>query len=68
MVNLNTKLVANMQIPLPSSNEQRQISDVIASEEADAARAVREVQKLRLLKRGLMDDLLTGRVWVGALQ
>ena len=66
MVNLNTKLVSNLQIPLPSSEEQQRISDVIASEEAEAVRAVLEVEKLRLLKQGLMDDLLTGRVRVGA--
>jgi type I restriction enzyme S subunit len=66
MVNLNTKLVGNLRIPLPSSQEQRRISDVIAAEETRIIQAKGEVEKFCLLKQGLMDDLLMGRVRVGA--
>lgn len=66
MVNLNTKLVSGLQIPLPSSQEQQSISDVIAAEEAKVIQAKGEIEKLHLLKQGLMDDLLMGRVRVGA--
>jgi type I restriction enzyme, S subunit len=66
MVNLNTKLFSSLQIPLPSSQEQQRISHVIAAEETKIIQAIGEVEKLRLLKQGLMDDLLTGRVRVGA--
>lgn len=59
--------VRNIVIPVPEINLQRSISAAL-----DAAHAeidLHEVQalKLRLLKSGLMDDLLTGRVRVTPL-
>ena len=62
---LNTQLVYSFQIAIPSLREQRSIGIRVDS----AARRVnaerREVGKLRALKQGLMDDLLTARVKVG---
>jgi len=66
MVNLNTKLISSLRIPFPSSIEQRWIGQIIAAEKASVSQATREVEKSRLLKQGLMDDLLTGRTRVGA--
>ncbi len=64
MVKINAKKVLRLTIPVPPTQEQGeimtrlgQIEDVISEEEADVA-------KLRVAKRGLMDDLLTGRVRV----
>ncbi|MFH8799402.1 restriction endonuclease subunit S [Streptomyces sp. NPDC017936] len=65
--NLNGALVGAIEIPLPSVEEQREL--VISLEAFDgkvqADRA--ELAKLRELKRGLVDDLLSGRVAVPAV-
>ncbi|MFD9111144.1 restriction endonuclease subunit S [Streptomyces bottropensis] len=65
--NLNGALVGAMEIPLPSVEEQREL--VISLEAFDskvqADRA--ELAKLRELKQGLVDDLLSGRVAVPAV-
>lgn len=64
MVNLNTKLLSHLQFGFPQKNEQdvavcrvTQADSTIHQEEANLA-------KLALMKSGLMDDLLTGRVRV----
>ncbi|MFD4608214.1 restriction endonuclease subunit S [Streptomyces sp. NPDC058440] len=65
--NLNGALVGAIEIPLPSVEEQREL--VISLETFDskvqADRA--ELAKLRELKQGLVDDLLSGRGTVPAV-
>ncbi len=55
-----------VRLPKPQDDERREIGNRIASllEQEDCLHA--EDQKLRTLKQGLMDDLLTGRVRVSA--
>jgi type I restriction enzyme S subunit len=53
-------------LPVPPINEQRRIWEVLQTVQTRIDAARREATKLRLLKQGLMDDLLTGRVRVGA--
>ncbi|MEI6644687.1 MAG: hypothetical protein WCP12_01465 [bacterium] len=67
MVNLNTKLLSHLQFGFPQKEEQalvvsrmKQADSVILQEEANLA-------KLNLMKSGLMDDLLTGRVRVSEI-
>jgi hypothetical protein len=50
-----------MTLSAALSQEQKRISEVIAAADTEIVRAILEVEKLRLLKKGLMDDLLTGR-------
>jgi type I restriction enzyme S subunit len=59
---LRTFLVAR-----PQPHEQEAIAAIIGSVEADHSGLFRECEKLRLLKTGLMQDLLTGCVPVAAL-
>ena len=54
-----------MLIALPPRSEQKAISDRVHALTAEVAAVRQERDKLLLLKRGLMDDLLTGRVLVG---
>lgn len=54
-------------IALPPIDQQRTAAAQLLAVDADIARHRAEVQKQWLLKQGLMDDLLTGRVRVGAL-
>lgn len=51
-------------IPLPPLDEQDRIVDASETIESQIDAAMAELSKLRLLKAGLTDDLLTGRVRV----
>lgn len=53
-----------IRIPCPPFEEQERIEAVWEAAEAPVASEVHYVGKLRLLRRGLADDLLTGRVRV----
>lgn len=63
---LNTQLVSSFQVAVPEIQEQRTIERLFSSFEDRVNDERRELEKFRSLKQGLMDDLLTGRVRVGA--
>jgi type I restriction enzyme S subunit len=65
---LNLPTVAKLLVALPEKREQVAIAAIIDAHDARirAEQAYRD--KLTLLKTGLMDDLLTGRVRVNALE
>jgi type I restriction enzyme S subunit len=56
-----------LRIPVPARPEQDKAAEIMMAAEADVYRERVELEKLRLLKSGLMDDLLTGRVRVTPL-
>ena len=60
--NLFQGAISELLVPLPEVNKQRAIVDHVTSYRAAITTAAQELRKLRLLKRGLMDDLLTGQV------
>jgi len=62
MKNISQKTIRSLQMSAPPPCEQQSIADIIDSADVgiQAERAYRD--KLRRLKQGLMDDLLTGRV------
>jgi type I restriction enzyme S subunit len=62
--NITKQDVANFLVPLPSRHEQLVICECFDEHLAVLRRETSELQKLLLLQRGLMDDLLTGRVRV----
>lgn len=64
---LNVSDVKEFEIPLPPFVEQQGIADRLDELESRLQAEMREHQKLELLKSGLMDDLLTGRVRVTPL-
>ena len=51
-------------LPKPTRDEQQLISDGVSVASSKIASATVELAKLKLLKNGLMHDLLTGRVRV----
>jgi type I restriction enzyme, S subunit len=55
-----------LSIPLPRIDQQKAAAAQLLAADADIVRHQVEVRKQQLLKQGLMDDLLTGRVQVGA--
>lgn len=65
VVNLNDLRV--VRIPLPSYDERSELGNLIDTASFKVEREEDNFGKLRLLKSGLMDDLLTGRVRVTPL-
>jgi type I restriction enzyme S subunit len=55
-----------LSIPLPRIDQQKAAAAQLLAADADIARHQVEARKQRVLKLGLMNDLLTGRVRVGA--
>lgn len=63
---LSQENLTQLPIVLPPLSEQRAIVDHFRLCESEIVSESAALAKLRLLKRGLMNDLLTGRVRVGA--
>jgi len=62
--NLNGALVGSIRLPLPSIEEQRRLVAPIEAFDQKLASDRDELAKLRTLKQGLTDDLLSGKVRV----
>jgi type I restriction enzyme S subunit len=67
MVNLNTSLIAELRVPMPSLEEQAAILERIDAEVTEIRSRFIALTKLRHLKSALMQDLLTGRVSADAI-
>ena len=62
--NLNLKQVGNFTIPFPPIEEQDRISQIIKKNEEMVYNEIKKLRKLKSLKQGLMQQLLTGQVRV----
>lgn len=62
--NLNAGIVKGLQIPLPPLREQQKIAEVLCTADEVIQKASEHVTLTQQLKKGLMDDLLTGKVRV----
>lgn len=61
---LNFQQIRAMELPLPSLDEQLEISKVILSMESNIGKRTAKLDSLCRLKKSLMQDLLTGKVRV----
>lgn len=59
---LNNKIVKSIQVPIPSLEEQYRIIEHLSKIDTKLRQERGYKQKLQQLKRGLMQDLLTGKV------
>jgi len=66
MVKISSNVVCNLLVALPDKVEQKRIVNFLDLETFRLNAEKRRLAKLRLVKQGLMNDLLTGRVRVGA--
>ena len=64
MTTISQPDILPLPVPLPSLPEQQAIVDAHDALQDRISEEEAEVAKLRTLKHGLMDDLLTGRVRV----
>lgn len=62
--NLKRESVANLFINLPKINEQEKISEILSSVDKKLGKQKELKEKLTQLKKGLMSDLLSGKVRV----
>jgi type I restriction enzyme S subunit len=64
MVNLNEKILGRLRVPVPAIAEQRRILEVLQVRRGIISGESRKIEKLKLVRQGLMEDLLSGRVRV----
>lgn len=62
---INSKVLRGLALPVPPMNEQREISGIHSALSETVSRSACQLSDLHATKRGLMQDLLTGRVRVG---
>jgi type I restriction enzyme S subunit len=65
--NLNSIIVSNILIPLPPFPEQQRIASILSQIDQVIEKEEAYRQKLEKIKKGLMEDLLTGKVRVNKL-
>lgn len=62
MASLNTQILNEMQVNLPSLPEQTAIATILSDMDAEIAALEARRDKTRALKQGMMQELLTGRI------
>lgn len=60
--NLNPSNIESIEIPLPPKEEQLRISTVISEMQNEILGLQSQLEKYRLIKRGMMQNLLTGKI------
>jgi type I restriction enzyme S subunit len=60
-MNLNTSLINNSHVALPLINEQSAIAKVLSDIDVDLESLTDRLEKVRQIKQGMMQELLTGR-------
>jgi type I restriction enzyme S subunit len=64
---LNQSVMRNILIPLPPLSEQKRIAEILSQIDQAIEKEEKYKEKLERLKKGLMEDLLTGKVRVNRL-
>ncbi|MPM96103.1 hypothetical protein SDC9_143260 [bioreactor metagenome] len=62
--NLTSKQILQIKVAVPEIEEQKAIANILNAQEAIIESEQAHLGKLKLLKQGLMQDLLTGKVRV----
>ena len=58
---LNLRIIRNLEVLMPSLKEQRAIGGVLCDADAEIVALERRLASVRNIKRGMMQELLTGR-------
>ena len=66
--NLNTDIIKNLQIPLPPLAEQEKIAEILSEVDNEIILLEQKLESLKSQKRGLMQNLLNGKVRVKVCQ
>ena len=62
MASLNTMMLRNLPVTIPTIKEQIAIATVLSDMDAELAALEARCDKTRALKQGMMQELLTGRI------
>ena len=62
MASLNTRILKNISVTLPSLAEQTAIATVLSDMDTELAALESRLAKARQIKQGMMQELLTGRI------
>jgi type I restriction enzyme S subunit len=65
--NLSKNIIDSLLIPLPPLSEQKRIAEILSQIDQAIEKEEKYKEKLERLKKGLMEDLLTGKVRVNRL-
>lgn len=60
--NLNVNVVREFEIPVPSLEEQKEISKVLSDMDSEIESLKQKLEKYKKIKQGMMQELLTGRI------
>lgn len=66
MVKISSNVVRDLIVAMPGKGEQQETIEILSDAEDRINCERQKLAKLRLVRQGLMDDLLTGQVRVGA--
>ncbi|MCX6235836.1 MAG: restriction endonuclease subunit S [Bacteroidetes bacterium] len=61
-MNLNTTIIQSEEIPVPQREEQIVIAQILSDMDADIEALERKLAKYRMIKQGMMQMLLTGKI------
>lgn len=61
MASLNTAILKNIEVVVPTITEQQAVAEILSSLDAEIAALEQRLDKTRALKQGMMQELLTGR-------
>jgi type I restriction enzyme S subunit len=61
MASLNTSLLEDVLVPVPKLGEQTEIASILSANDAKIEKAQSRLNKLQDMKKGMMQDLLTGK-------
>jgi type I restriction enzyme S subunit len=64
--NLNKEIVQNLDIPYPSIEEQKAIATILSDMDTEIENLEQKLDKYTMLKLGMMQQLLTGRIRIHA--
>lgn len=59
---INTKEIITMKVIIPTLEEQEKISQILSNVDMNIEKTEQAIAKYKQVKKGLMDDLLTGKV------
>jgi type I restriction enzyme S subunit len=59
---INSSDVSELRLPAPHVDEQRAIASILSDMESEIQKLVTQAEKAKLLKQGMMQELLTGRI------
>lgn len=59
--NLNTSIIGNLELPILDNHEQKKIAQILGDMDLELEKLEHQLEKYKLVKTGIMQELLTGK-------